>query len=79
MGVIASLDAIVTSVELGWHKPHPSTYRVARAALGTTAADTVFVDDTGDTRDDDDRPRGVGMPAFLIDPAAFTTSTSHTG
>ena len=75
MGVIASLDAIVTSVELGWHKPHPSTYRVARAALGTTAADTVVL---GDTRDDD-RPRGVGMPAFLIDPAAFTTSTSHTG
>ena len=68
MGEMASLDAVVTSVELGWRKPHPSTYRAALAALGTTAADTVFVGDTRDTRDaDDDGPRGVGMPAFLID------------
>ena len=68
MGVMASLDAVVTSVELGRRKPHPSTYRAALAALGTTAADTVFVGDTRDTRDaDDDGPRGVGMPAFLID------------
>ena len=65
MGDMASLDA-VTSVEFGWRKPHPSTYRAALAALGTTAADTVFV---GDTRDADyDGPRAVSMPAFLIDP-----------
>ena len=66
MGVMASLDAVVTSVELGGRKPHPSTYRAALAALGTTAADTVFV---GDTRDADYHgPRAVSMQAFLIDP-----------
>ena len=77
MGEMASLDAVVTSVELGWRKPHPSTYRAALAALGTTAADTVFV---GDTRDADyDGPRAVSMQHSSSIPSALTTSTSHTG
>jgi putative hydrolase of the HAD superfamily len=66
MGIDAHFEAVITSVEVGWRKPHPQIYRVALDALGVAPEDALFV---GDTKGPDyDGPRAVGMRALLIDP-----------
>ena len=66
MGLAGAFDAVVTSIEVGWRKPHPAIYRAALDALAVEAADAVFV---GDTRAPDyDGPRSIGIRALLIDP-----------
>ncbi|MEO6318336.1 MAG: HAD-IA family hydrolase [Acidimicrobiales bacterium] len=66
MGVAPCFDAVISSVEVGWRKPHPAIYQDALARLEASPPDTVFV---GDTRGPDyDGPRTMGMRAFLIDP-----------
>jgi len=66
MGLRPYFDAVITSVEVGWRKPHPKIYATALGALGVDAGSTVFVGDS--YRPDFVGPERVGIPAFLIDP-----------
>lgn len=66
MGVSPHLEVVITSVEVGWRKPHPAIYRAALEAMQADPATSTFV---GDTRIPDyDGPREMGMHALLIDP-----------
>jgi putative hydrolase of the HAD superfamily len=66
MGLLASFDAVITSVEVGWRKPHPRIYATALDTLGVRACSAVFV---GDTYGPDFLgPLRAGIQAFLIDP-----------
>lgn len=67
MGIAGYIDTVVTSVELGWRKPHPAIYAEALRRLGITAASAVFAGDTYDA--DYAGPQAAGITAFLIDPA----------
>ncbi|MCM0679075.1 HAD family hydrolase [Micromonospora phytophila] len=67
MGVAHLVDAVVTSVEVGWRKPHPAIYAAALDALGVPASSAVFVGDTFGA--DFTGPESVGIRSFLIDPA----------
>jgi putative hydrolase of the HAD superfamily len=64
MGLRSAFAAVVTSVEVGWRKPHPRIYRAAFDALGIAAAEAVFVGDTYDA--DFLGPTRAGMRAYLI-------------
>ncbi|MEA2661992.1 MAG: putative hydrolase of the superfamily [Chloroflexota bacterium] len=41
------IDAHVTSIDVGWLKPHPAMFESALSALGVDAADAVMVGDSG--------------------------------
>jgi putative hydrolase of the HAD superfamily len=60
------VEAVVTSVEVGWRKPHPAIYAAALRRLGADPACTVFAGDTYDA--DYAGPAAAGITAFLIDP-----------
>lgn len=66
MGIDRYLDAVVTSVEVGWRKPHPAIYAAALGRLAIPAASAVFAGDTYEA--DYAGPAAAGMTAFLIDP-----------
>ncbi|GAA1042294.1 hypothetical protein GCM10009557_67960 [Virgisporangium ochraceum] len=66
MGLLPSFEVVVTSVEVGWRKPHPVIYATALDALGVDAASAVFVGDT--YVPDFVGPEEAGITAFLIDP-----------
>ncbi|MFG2071168.1 HAD family hydrolase [Nonomuraea maritima] len=66
MGLLDAFDAVVTSVEVGWRKPHPKIYATALDVLGIEASAAVFVGDTYGP--DYEGPERHGMTAFLIDP-----------
>ena len=66
MHIASCFEVVITSVEVGWRKPHPTIYRTALEALAADPADAVFV---GDSKVPDyDGPRAAGMRALLIDP-----------
>jgi len=67
MGIAEHFDTVLTSIEFGWRKPHPSIYAAALDRLGIDASRAVFVGDTYDT--DFAGPEAAGIPAYLIDPA----------
>jgi putative hydrolase of the HAD superfamily len=66
MGLSECFDAVITSVEVGWRKPHPAIYATALDALGVDAGAAVFVGDT--YVPDFVGPSQAGMTAYLIDP-----------
>lgn len=66
MGVSDCFEAVITSVEVGWRKPHRAIYEATLAALQVEAGDCTFVGDT--RRPDYIGPRSMGMRALLIDP-----------
>ena len=66
MGIAHHFDAVVTSVEVGWRKPHPAIYAEALLRLGATAEDVVFAGDSYAA--DYLGPTAAGLTAFLIDP-----------
>ncbi len=66
MDVGGYFDAVLTSVEFGWRKPHPAIYTEALGRLGIDAARAVFVGDTYDA--DFAGPEAAGIRAYLIDP-----------
>ncbi|MEV0386009.1 HAD family hydrolase [Nonomuraea sp. NPDC050643] len=66
MGLLSAFDAVVTSVEVGWRKPHPKIYAKALGELGIEASAAVFVGDTYGP--DFEGPERCGMAAYLIDP-----------
>lgn len=67
IGVAHLVDAVVTSVEVGWRKPHPAIYAAALDAVGVPASAAVFVGDTFTA--DFAGPEAAGIRSFLIDPA----------
>lgn len=75
MGLLGSFDAVITSVEVGWRKPHPRIYAAALAALGVPASSAVFVGDT--YRPDFLGPRRAGIQAYLIDPQRRAPVPDH--
>jgi putative hydrolase of the HAD superfamily len=66
MGLLPLFETVVTSVEVGWRKPHPRIYATALEALGVDADAAVFVGDT--YTPDYVGPERAGITAFLIDP-----------
>ncbi|HEY1488353.1 MAG TPA: HAD family hydrolase [Micromonosporaceae bacterium] len=67
MDIGGYFEAVLTSVEFGWRKPHPAIYAEALDRLGVDPADAVFVGDTYDA--DFVGPESAGIRAYLIDPA----------
>lgn len=66
MGIAPHVDVVVTSVEVGWRKPHPAIYAQALRRLGIGAPSAVFAGDTYGA--DYVGPIAAGIAAFLIDP-----------
>lgn len=66
MGIARHFDAVITSIEVGWRKPHPAIYTETLLRLRITPANAVFVGDTYVA--DYAGPVAVGLTAFLIDP-----------
>ena len=69
IGIDAYCRVVVTSVEHGRPKPHPSIFAAALERLGCSAASTLFVGDAYEA--DYLGAKQVGMPALLIDPAGI--------
>ena len=67
MGLLDAMDTVVTSVEVGWRKPHPAIYAATVERLGIAPGAAIFVGDTYAA--DFAGPEKFGMTAYLIDPA----------
>ncbi|MFB6308439.1 MAG: HAD family hydrolase [Haloarculaceae archaeon] len=59
-----AVDAVVTSVDCGWRKPHPRIFEVVADALGVPLADLVHVGD--DPRTDGGAER-AGATSVILD------------
>ncbi|MER6287705.1 HAD family hydrolase [Streptomyces sviceus] len=66
MGVRQLFDAVVTSFEVGWRKPHPTIYATALNELGIAPGAAVFVGDTYEA--DYLGPLRAGIRSLLIAP-----------
>ncbi|MGI8417329.1 MAG: HAD family hydrolase [Nakamurella sp.] len=66
MGIADLIETVITSVEVGWRKPHPAIYSVALEHLGINPRQAVFVGDTYES--DFCGPQAEGIFAFLLDP-----------
>ncbi|OIQ95635.1 phosphoglycolate phosphatase [mine drainage metagenome] len=66
LGAAGLVDVVVTSVDVGWRKPHPAIYAAALNALGVDARDAVFVGDS--YLAEYVGPERTEIRAFLIDP-----------
>jgi putative hydrolase of the HAD superfamily len=66
MGLRSCFDAVITSVEVGWRKPHPAIFAAALQALRIDARAAVFVGDT--YAPDFLGPERAGITAYLLDP-----------
>ncbi|OBB57102.1 HAD family hydrolase [Mycobacterium sp. 852013-51886_SCH5428379] len=67
-GLHHAISRIVTSVDVGWRKPHPSIFRTALRTCQVSADSAVFVGDNWTA--DVDGPRRVGMSAIYVGPDA---------
>jgi putative hydrolase of the HAD superfamily len=68
MGATNHIKSIVTSLEVGYRKPHPAIYLAALELAEAKPEQVVFVGDTWDA--DFDGPRAHGMEAVLVYPTA---------
>lgn len=66
IGAAGQISNIVTSLEVGFRKPHPAVYRAALDRADAEPGQVIFVGDTWDA--DFDGPRGHGMEAVLVSP-----------
>ncbi|WP_184436116.1 HAD family hydrolase [Mycobacterium sp. AZCC_0083] len=74
-GLDTTIDRVISSVTVGWRKPHPNIFATALRECGAAAQDSVFVGDNWDA--DVVGPRGVGMPSIYVGPStALRPSTS---
>jgi len=64
IGVADQVDGIVFSSEVGKRKPSPELYQAALDAIGTRAAETLFVGDR--VREDYEGPIAAGMQAVVV-------------
>lgn len=65
-GLYDNISRVVTSVDIGWRKPHPEIYRAALRDSGIAAHSAVFVGDNWAA--DVEGPRRVGMSAVYVGP-----------
>ncbi len=73
-GIADHVDAIVSSVAVGWRKPHPEIFRLATGTVGAEPRDVVFVGDSWGP--DVEGPLAAGMHAvFVGSPAAVRDDT----
>lgn len=63
-GLHMAIDRIITSVTVGWRKPHPIIFRTALRECGVAAQDAVFVGDNWQA--DVEGPRAAGMAAIYV-------------
>lgn len=69
-GFDTTIDRVITSVAVGWRKPHPAIFETALRDCGIRARDAVFVGDNWQA--DVEGPRAVGMAAIYVGrPAAL--------
>lgn len=73
-GLASEFDAVVTSVDCGWRKPHREIFDRTAAALGVPLSDLVHVGD--DARTDGGAGR-VGARTVLIDETSLATVASR--
>ena len=79
LGLEQEFDALILSFEVGSRKPQPAIYQAALDAVGSDAADAIFVDDQADYCDG---ARAVGIDTRLIirpdahPPERFASSTN---
>ncbi|WP_064257550.1 HAD family hydrolase [Rhodococcus sp. D-6] len=74
-GLDTHISEIVTSIEVGWRKPHPEIFRIAMDRRGVRADAVVFVGDNWTA--DVEGPQRAGMTAFYVGKAgAERTPTS---
>ena len=66
MGISQQMAVVVTSIEHGRPKPHPSIFMSALTRLDCDASEALFVGDSYEA--DYLGAKGVGMQALLIDP-----------
>jgi putative hydrolase of the HAD superfamily len=75
MGVRELFEAVVTSVEVGWRKPHPRIFAATLRQLGIDAAAAAFV---GDNHVPDYLgPERAGIASYLIDPTGSAPVADH--
>jgi putative hydrolase of the HAD superfamily len=74
-GIAPYMGVVVTSVEHGRPKPHPSIFASALACLGCVADATLFVGDSYEA--DYLGAKGAGIAALLIDPLGSTNVPRH--
>ena len=74
-GIAPSVAVVVTSVEHGRPKPHPSIFAAALDRLGCAAASTLFVGDSYEA--DYLGAKKAGMQVLLIDPFGSTPVPTH--
>jgi FMN phosphatase YigB (HAD superfamily) len=70
------IDAVVTSVECGWRKPHDRAFEAGAAALGTTCEELVHV---GDDPRTDGGGRTTGATVLLTTEAPLSQLASRFG
>ncbi len=64
MGISGFFETVVTSVEVGWRKPHPIIYSEILSRLGILPNEAIFVGDNYAA--DFVGPKANGMTAFLL-------------
>jgi putative hydrolase of the HAD superfamily len=74
-GIAPFIEVVVTSIEHGRPKPHPSIFAAALDRLGCAASSTLFVGDSYEA--DYVGAKMAGMLALLIDPAGLTSVPAH--
>lgn len=67
-GLHDTISRVVTSVDVGWRKPHPTIFHAALRACQVSARNAAFVGDNWTA--DVEGPRGVGMSAIYVGPPA---------
>jgi putative hydrolase of the HAD superfamily len=74
-GLHTAIDRVISSVTVGWRKPHPLIFETALCECGAAAEYSVFVGDNWDA--DVEGPRGVGMSSIYVGPStALRPSTN---
>jgi putative hydrolase of the HAD superfamily len=63
-GLHNAVDRVISSVTVGWRKPHPRIFETALRECGAVAQDSVFVGDNWDA--DVEGPRAVGMSSIYV-------------
>jgi len=64
-GILTYFDFVVTSVRVGWKKPHPEIYDAAMAYITTPKDKVLFIGDNYDC--DYTGPREYGFQSILLD------------
>lgn len=65
LGLTSYLDFVVTSMEVGWHKPHPQIFEAALKKAASTPAEAIHVGDQYDS--DVVGARSAGIKPILLD------------